>query len=1102
VFSLPHHRHRGPHFRRQLSPHEQTEILSDLQHNHRFNQQNVVNQRPSTNIRQPFSNFQQQQQFPQQLSQPQNLVPTQQAFFNQQQPQFQQPLSTQQSPSQYIQPPSPLSTQQSPIIQSLQHSPLSSPQFSSLFLQQQQQQKQQPSFQIQNQHISNPPSPIELSLRNSPLSNFQEQGIFSQPTRGTLQSPVSTQQSPLTTQSKEIFSQTQFSTQQTAQKTLLPTQQSQIDEIKTNPQKEIVNTEFTIEKSVSDPDELKRIQELELKREKERRERLIKLQEEHLKMLKEENERRLKARQEEEKRDEERRLKFLEELKRIEEEKARRRKQEEEERQRLIEEAKERERKRQEEEKLRLLKEEKERQKKLEEERLRKIEEEKERIRKEEEEKIRKVKEQEDEEKEQLTTNSGVIYSQPPTQQPTLTSINILQQSNQTRSRQRARLLESTSGPEGLLLQDERQKLYLQLKESQKQQPNDEKQQTQETQRLVQRQDLLRQLKLAVANAATPANEDQIVPGPIEISGGNSSAPLFLANGQKIQIIQSPRQGRPVDIIPKNIPISASPVPTTTQRPPRALFEELTKGVLPPGADFEVIRHKQDGGLEEIGKQLPKNLPEKKVTFVFLEEQSDGTFKVKGVKGNNNGEADTNQPPAADVDSIIKKIQDGDLKLPEHTKSSPAPQNSSPNTESTSVFISQYSSTPNSITTLFPPNKYSPSPIPQYTTSVPKPRPKEPFLPTNPTYVNQKNTPTHNKDMPIPGIIYANPDVTSSHGSRQREYQQNDEAPSLKTPTRVAAPFPQNSIREQDKVSPLDENGSVDYHTKVEPPQSLAEALKKEGLYAMSRFIRESGLNNILNDTGPYTVFAPTDKAFRALLVQLGGPEKAEEKFKENPRLLSGLLLHHVIPGAFEVSSLQDEMTGVSLAGTQLRVNTYNAQDVEWNNVQVVTINGARVSREKYDIPIPQGIAHAVDKVMFPLPVGNILQTLKSDRERRFTRFLRAIQSSGLSETFSGNKVYTLFAPTDRAFTVVDDEDLETLLTDRDMARALVLRHTTPGTLFSAGMRFYQLRDSMEKGSTITIHKTNGQVKANNANIITHNVPTTNGVIHAIDGLL
>ena len=68
-----------------------------------------------------------------------------------------------------------------------------------------------------------------------------------------------------------------------------------------------------------------------------------------------------------------------------------------------------------------------------------------------------------------------------------------------------------------------------------------------------------------------------------------------------------------------------------------------------------------------------------------------------------------------------------------------------------------------------------------------------------------------------------------------------------------------------------------------------------------------------------------------------------------------------------------------------------------------MTINGVRVSRDKHDILIPQGIAHAVERVMFPLPVGNIIQTLRSDRERRFTKFLRAIQTSGLADTLSGN---------------------------------------------------------------------------------------------------
>ena len=71
--------------------------------------------------------------------------------------------------------------------------------------------------------------------------------------------------------------------------------------------------------------------------------------------------------------------------------------------------------------------------------------------------------------------------------------------------------------------------------------------------------------------------------------------------------------------------------------------------------------------------------------------------------------------------------------------------------------------------------------------------------------------------------------------------------------------------------------------------------------------------------------------------------------------------------------------------------------------------------------------------------------------------------------------MYTVFAPTDRAFSVVDTADLNQLLKDKDMSRALVLRHTIPGTLYSSGMRFYQLRDSMEKGSTIALHKSNGK---------------------------
>lgn len=64
------------------------------------------------------------------------------------------------------------------------------------------------------------------------------------------------------------------------------------------------------------------------------------------------------------------------------------------------------------------------------------------------------------------------------------------------------------------------------------------------------------------------------------------------------------------------------------------------------------------------------------------------------------------------------------------------------------------------------------------------------------------------------------------------------------------------------------------------PSEDLLQILKTNGLFAMAKYLRQSGLDSILNETGPYTIFVPTDKAFKNLLVQLGGPERAEEKFR------------------------------------------------------------------------------------------------------------------------------------------------------------------------------------------------------------------------------
>jgi uncharacterized surface protein with fasciclin (FAS1) repeats len=120
----------------------------------------------------------------------------------------------------------------------------------------------------------------------------------------------------------------------------------------------------------------------------------------------------------------------------------------------------------------------------------------------------------------------------------------------------------------------------------------------------------------------------------------------------------------------------------------------------------------------------------------------------------------------------------------------------------------------------------------------------------------------------------------------------------------------------------------------------------------------------------------------------------------------------------------------------------------------------------------------------------------------------------------SGIKTYTVFAPTDLAFSHLTQDELNTVLADKDSAQQLVQRHIVPGTLFTSGMRFYQVKDTLAEDKTITVQKTGGKfglilsrhqtqllsflgkVKVNESTILTSNIPSTNGVIHAIDTLL
>ncbi|XP_076396756.1 uncharacterized protein LOC100879236 isoform X2 [Megachile rotundata] len=653
----------------------------------------------------------------------------------------------------------------------------------------------------------------------------------------------------------------------------------------------------------------------------------------------------------------------------------------------------------------------------------------------------------------------------------------------------------------------------------------------------VDRDALLKQLKLALAESV----DDDL--------RNVSTRDIVLPNGKKIQLIDT--SNGLTSILPTGSTVTASTLalttPASTVKPPKAILEELTKGVLPPGADFEVIRQKSDGKLEEIGKAPIQSLPAKKVTFVVLEEQPDGSYKVQGVKGNADKEGD--------VDSIVERIKKGELKLPP-SSSNPTTSASIQSSSSIRQSVTATSSSggspvfrPTTVKSTSVSSRYSdvkPTEYPHHVTISPN------LVSTTDKYLSSASSvashvfnsfgtintsskstpddqdrvtgkyPTITRSHFIPTMAPVNEIITttsslipttfSHHSSNSyahhtiQPYSETSTTPRpIPTIARPSTTLHNDNIVYQESfekttLSPQTELPA----TKSQVLESLATLLRREGLFAMAKYLRQSGLDNVLNETGPYTIFVPTDKAFRTLLVQLGGPEKAEQKFRDNPRLLSGLLLHHVIPGAFRIDSLQDEMTGISLAGTQLRVNEYEMHDHEWNDIKVTTINGAKVSPNKRDIEIPQGVAHAIDRVMFPLPVGDLVQTLHADREKRFTTFLKILYISGLQETLAGPKTFTVFAPTDSVFESASKEGTP-VWTESDgpeAAKTIILKHVIPSTLYTAGMRYYLQKDTLRPQSPVHIHKNGGRVRVNEAHVTMHNIPATNGVLHAIDGIL
>ena len=119
-------------------------------------------------------------------------------------------------------------------------------------------------------------------------------------------------------------------------------------------------------------------------------------------------------------------------------------------------------------------------------------------------------------------------------------------------------------------------------------------------------------------------------------------------------------------------------------------------------------------------------------------------------------------------------------------------------------------------------------------------------------------------------------------------------------------------------------------------------------LSTLTKLINDAGLTETLKEPGPYTVFAPTDDAFKAV------PAKTLEALSKDKALLISVLTYHVVPGKVTSAEVKNgPVTTVQGAPVSL-----------YRSGSFVTVENAVVTTA--DIDASNGVVHIVDQVMIP----------------------------------------------------------------------------------------------------------------------------------------
>jgi uncharacterized surface protein with fasciclin (FAS1) repeats len=258
--------------------------------------------------------------------------------------------------------------------------------------------------------------------------------------------------------------------------------------------------------------------------------------------------------------------------------------------------------------------------------------------------------------------------------------------------------------------------------------------------------------------------------------------------------------------------------------------------------------------------------------------------------------------------------------------------------------------------------------------------------------------------------------------------------------------------------------------------------------------ITSADLAPTLSGAGPFTVFAPTNDAFAALLTEL---KLSKAQLLSDKALLKSVLTYHVLPNKTLKASVPLGKPITTIETSFFKVDAVGA-------AVVVTDGRNRKSNlTATDISASNGVVHVLDKVLLP-PNQTVVETAQANPD--FSILVEAVIAADLVATLNGKGPFTVFAPTNAAFAALLTElgiSKAQLLADKALLTKVLTYHVVAGVVLKAEVPVGQPITTLEQETfTVDAALALTDQRSRKSNIVATDVLTKNGVIHVIDKVI